>query len=34
MPENTEKSEFNSPGFTFFKSMAQAVTQFPPNIIA
>jgi len=34
MAEKTEEAESNNPVFTFFKSMAQTVTQFPPSIIA
>jgi len=34
MAEKTEESESHSPVFTFVKSMAQTVTQFPPSIIS
>jgi len=34
MAEKTEEAESHNPVFTFFKSMAQTVTQFPPSIIA
>ena len=32
--EKTEEAESHNPVFTFFKSMAQTVTQFTPSIIA
>jgi len=34
MAEKTEEAESHNPVFTFFKSMAQTVTQFPPSITA
>ena len=34
MAKKTEEAEFHNPVFTFFKSMAQTVTQFPPSITA
>ena len=34
MAEKTEEAEPHNPVFTFFKSMAQTVTHFPPSIIA
>jgi len=34
MTEKTEEGESHNPVFTFFKSMAQTVTQFPPSITA
>ena len=34
MAEKTEEAESRNPVFTFFKSMAQTVTQLPPSIIA
>ena len=34
MAEKTEEAESHNPVCTFFKSMAQTVTQFPPSIIA
>ena len=34
MAEKTEEAESHNSVFTFFRSMAQTVTQFPPSIIA
>ena len=34
MAEKTEEAESHNPVLTFFRSMAQTVTQFPPSIIA
>jgi len=32
--QKTEAVNSHNPVFTFFRSMAQIVTQFPPNVIA